>query len=133
MKPRTLWALAGIAVLCPAFALGEEPPKRPDWDQKKAVETVKCLIALDATGQPWDKIEWLTNGDKAVTRAKQENKPIFVYFFLKKNLGPVHTENVKMAAIRVNSSAPRRTGSWQQPYLGLPSATPTKPSRRFQA
>ena len=90
MYTRILLTAAALAVLCPAFALGEEPPKRPEWNQKKAVEMVKGLVAQEEKGDfDWDKIEWKTDAAKAVALAQKEQKPIFVYFFLKKNVGPV--------------------------------------------
>ena len=86
---RILLTVAELVVLCPAFALGEEPPKRPDWDQKKAVEMVKCLVAQEEKGDfAWDTIAWKTDPAEAAALAQKEQKPIFVYFFLKKNAGP---------------------------------------------
>ena len=89
MNAKMLLTVAGIALLCPAFAVGEEPAKRPEWDQKKAVEMIKQARAVEEAGQPfaWDKIAWMTDADKAVARAQKENKPIFVFFFLA-NPGP---------------------------------------------
>ncbi len=58
------------------------------WDQKKAEKLVKGVLAKEKTGQPWDTIPWMTNADKAAARAKKENKPIFLYFYLKKPVGP---------------------------------------------
>ena len=89
MCARILLTVAALAVLCPAFALGEEPAKRPDWDQKKAVEMVKGLVAQEEKGEfDWDKIDWKTDPAEAAALAQKEQKPIFVYFFLKKNVGP---------------------------------------------
>lgn len=62
--------------------------QRPEWDQKKAVEKVQRILALEKSGQPWNDIAWMTDADKAVARARKEQKPIFVYLFLKKNVGP---------------------------------------------
>ena len=82
-------AIAVTAVLCPVFVAGQEAAKRPDWDQKKAVQKVKDLIALEEKGDlPWDKIAWQTDPDKASALAQKEQKPVFVYFFLKRNVGP---------------------------------------------
>jgi hypothetical protein len=88
MKARTPLALASMAAVFPLFAFAQEQVKRPEWDQKKAVETVRRVTELEGKGQPWDKIAWTADADEAVTRAQQENKPIFVFFFLQKNAGP---------------------------------------------
>ena len=89
MHARILMAAVASAVLGPALVLGDDPVKRPDWDQKKAVEKLKDVLALEEKGQlPWDEIAWLTDPAAAAARAKTEQKPIFVYFFLKKNVGP---------------------------------------------
>jgi hypothetical protein len=88
MKAKSLLTLAGFAVLCAARVPGQEPTHRPDWDQKKAVELVKKIVALEKTGQPWDKIAWLTDVDQAIARARKEDKPIFVYAFVKGTRGP---------------------------------------------
>jgi hypothetical protein len=88
MKSRMLLALAGIAAVFPLFAFSQEQAKRPEWDQKKAVEAVRRVTQLEQNGQPWDRIAWTTNVDEAVTRAQTENKPIFVFFYLQKNVGP---------------------------------------------
>ena len=63
---------------------------RPEWDQKKAVETVRGVLEIEKGGRPWDKIEWVEDADQAVERAQKEKKPIFVYFFLKKKVGPAN-------------------------------------------
>lgn len=89
MNRQRLWAAVAVAVLGPAAARGEDPPKRPDWDQKKAVEKVKDVLALEEKGElPWDRIAWQTDPAAALARAKKEGKPVFVYFYLKKNVGP---------------------------------------------
>lgn len=89
MYARNLLTVTALAVFCPPFALGEEPVKRPDWDQKKAVEIVKGFVAQEEKGDfDWDKIAWKTDPAEAAARAQKEQKPIFVYFFLKKNVGP---------------------------------------------
>ena len=89
MCARILSKVAALAVLCPAFALGEEPAKRPDWDQKKAVKMVKGVVAQEEKGDfAWDKIAWKTDPAKAAALAQKEQGPIFVYFFVKKNVGP---------------------------------------------
>ena len=89
MHARTFLTLAMCAFLFPGLAFAQEPAKRPDWDQKKAVEMVKGLVAQEDKGDfDWDKIDWKTDPIKAAALAQKEQKPIFVYFFLKKNVGP---------------------------------------------
>ena len=88
LKAKRLLAIAAIVVALPLLAVAQDQVKRPEWDQQKAEERVQKILALEKTGQPWDKIAWLTDTNQAVTRAHQENKPVFVYFFLKKNVGP---------------------------------------------
>jgi hypothetical protein len=89
MNTRIPIAVVLLAGLGAVMASGEEPAKRPEWDQKKAVQKVKDLIALEEKGEfPWDKIAWQTDPAKASALAQKEQKPIFVYFFLKRNVGP---------------------------------------------
>ena len=90
MNASRIWtlALAALAALAVGVATGAEPAKRPEWDQKKAVEKVKGIIALEEKGLAWDKVAWQTDPAKAAALAKEQQKPIFVFFFLKKNAGP---------------------------------------------
>lgn len=86
MYVRLVALVAGL--LLPAAAVLAQA-KRPDWDQQKAVALVKQLIAQEERGDfGWDKIAWQTDPEKAVALARQEQKPIFLFFFLKKNVGP---------------------------------------------
>lgn len=87
MNASRVWPLA-FASLFLGVATAE-PPKRPEWDQKKAVEKVKGIIALEEKELAWDKIAWQTDPAKAAALAKEQQKPIFVFFFLKKDAGPV--------------------------------------------
>jgi hypothetical protein len=67
----------------------EAPKKRPPWDQAEAVRRVKGVLELESSGKrPWDDIGWETDAKQAAERATQEKKPLFVFFFLKKNIGP---------------------------------------------
>lgn len=77
-----------VVFLLVRAARGEESAPRPVWNQDKAVEIVQKCVDLEAHGQPWDKIAWMEDVPAAVARAKKEDKPLFVYFFLKKNVGP---------------------------------------------
>ena len=85
MKSFALLVLGGAFVLAMG-APGDEP--RPAWDQEKAVAKVKGILALEKAGQPWNRIAWETDPERAAARAKAENKPVLVYFFLKTNVGP---------------------------------------------
>ena len=69
--------------------LGEKPGARAEWDQAKAVEKVKGIIAIEDTHtKPWDKIAWMTDAKEAAARAQKENKPIFLYFSVNNGNGP---------------------------------------------
>ena len=61
--------------------------ERPKWDQEKAKETVRQVIALENQGQAWDKIDWETDVDAAVAESQRVDKPIFVYWYVDKG-GP---------------------------------------------
>lgn len=59
------------------------------WDQERAVATVNEVIAIEQESEiPWDKIEWKTDPHEVASLARKEQKPIFVYLYLKKNVGP---------------------------------------------
>jgi hypothetical protein len=82
-------AAAVMVGVCATAAIGQESAKQLEWDQAKAIQKVKELIALEETGDfPWEKIAWQTDPNKAAALAQKEQKPIFVYFFLKRNVGP---------------------------------------------
>jgi len=87
-----LLKVGGIVVLCGASAAAQEPAKRAEWDQKKALDIIKGVVALEKdlekTGKPWDKIAWLTDADQAIARAKKENKAIIVYCYCNDGKGP---------------------------------------------
>ena len=73
-----------------SHVIADDDSKRPEWDQEQAIAKVKSLIAKeDAEDFAWDAIQWMTDKEAAVERARQEQKPIFLYFFLKGNSGPV--------------------------------------------
>ena len=90
MNFRLFFTLIVLAMLSAVRILAQDTPKRPDWDQKQAVAIVKNIIALEEAGTPWDKIAWKTDPAEAVALARKEQKPIFVYFYLKKNVGPAN-------------------------------------------
>lgn len=85
MSTRLLIFVFALTLITVAIA---EEKARADWDQSKAVDTIRTVKALEAVGQPWDKIAWSNNVEEAAARAKREGKPVFVFFFLKKNVGP---------------------------------------------
>nr|CAA9212254.1 hypothetical protein AVDCRST_MAG63-14 [uncultured Armatimonadetes bacterium] len=88
MRIRKRWMVAGLMLSLPYLAYSRAQAERPEWDQGKAVEAVKKVTALEAARrQPWDKIAWLTDVDAAVARARKENRPIFLYFYVEKG-GP---------------------------------------------
>jgi hypothetical protein len=58
------------------------------WDQSKAKSKVANVLKVEQTGEPWDKIPWLTDPDKAVEQANRDDKPVFVFFYLAKKVGP---------------------------------------------
>jgi hypothetical protein len=88
MNAKGLSTVLGIALMSAACAPGQGPLERPEWDQKKAVAIVKGVVALEQTGQPWDKVAWLTDADEAAARARKEDKPILVWGFVKGTRGP---------------------------------------------
>ena len=62
---------------------------RPVWNQEKAEAILNGIIAEEDKGNfAWDKIAWETDVQKAVARARKEQKPIFSYLFLKRDVGP---------------------------------------------
>ena len=62
---------------------------RPVWDQEKAEEMLEGIIEMENKGDlAWEKIKWETDAKKAVARAKKEQKPVFTYLFLKRDVGP---------------------------------------------
>ena len=66
----------------------EKSPPQQEWDQKKAEEIVTKCVAVEKSGQPWDKIAWLTDPEQAIARARKEDKPIFVFAFVYGKPGP---------------------------------------------
>jgi hypothetical protein len=88
MNAKAFLTVPGIAVLCTACVTGQGPANRPEWDQKKAVGIIKKVVALEKSGQPWDKIVWLTDVDQAIARSRKEDRPIFVYGFVIGTRGP---------------------------------------------
>ena len=89
MRQRVFLAL-GISVILTSSAISQEA-KRPAWDQKQAVEKVKSILATEEKGElPWDKIAWKTDAAEAAALAGKDQKPIFVFLYLKKAIGPAN-------------------------------------------
>ena len=87
IRPLTCF-LAGWLLLASAALAGAAPEgERPRWDQEKAVARVKAMLALEKSGQPWEKIAWETKLEHAVAKAQREDKPLFVYWYVDKG-GP---------------------------------------------
>ena len=87
MMKRSPAALAVLVAIAAAIsAIGSE---RPRWDQEEAVERVRAVIAQEKRGEfAWDKIAWHTDAERVAKLAENEGKPIFVYLYLKKDIGP---------------------------------------------
>ena len=82
-----------MLVISVFFASSADAQKamRPAWDQKQAVEKVKGILAIEERGdQPWNKIAWKTDAAEVAALAGKEQKPIFVFFYLKKAVGPAN-------------------------------------------
>jgi hypothetical protein len=81
-----LWCLPSVlANTQSAFAA----PSRAQWNQAEAVRRVQDVIAHEqACDFAWDKIPWRTDPTLALSEAKKQNKPIFIYFFLHGKTGP---------------------------------------------
>jgi hypothetical protein len=78
-----------LVLVSPAKILGAEANShQQDWDQKRAEEIVTTCVAVEKSGQPWDKIAWLTDPDQAIARARKEDKPIFVFAYVYGKSGP---------------------------------------------
>lgn len=83
-------SMIGFALLLASSGLrAEEKHERASWNQEKAEEIVKAVIAQENRGDfAWDKIAWHTDAKKVAKIAQKEGAPIFVYLYLKKDVGP---------------------------------------------
>jgi hypothetical protein len=88
MNLRAILAASAVFAFGFLVALAYARTGRPEWDQKKAEAIVKRCVELEKTGQPWDNIAWLTDPDEAARRARDEDRPILVYVFVKNKNGP---------------------------------------------
>lgn len=80
-----------FSITCMFFVIGVGIAKaeRVEWDQQEAVRRVKSIIAQEkAHNFAWDNIDWTTDPGVAIELAQKKKKPIFLYFYLKGNVGP---------------------------------------------
>ena len=79
--------LALLLLLC---ALSTLPlcAEEARWDQEAAKKRVQAVLDLEEQGRPWDDISWLTSVKKVEEEAKRQNKPVFIFVFLKTDVGP---------------------------------------------
>lgn len=78
-----------IACIVPSAVVAQEAGKSRVWDHDQAVAQVEHVLAVEKKGRPWNEIAWLKDVDEATKRANAEQKPLFVYVFLRKDVGPV--------------------------------------------
>lgn len=89
MRSRAVFIVTLLSLGLSGPVLGQDNKKKRKWDQKEALERVKEVLAQEAKEDfAWDNISWGTDVDKAVARSQKEQKPIFLYFFLKGKVGP---------------------------------------------
>jgi len=88
MKPtrKLVMLLASLLVITVPVATAAD---RPEWNQKKAEKIVGAVLDQEKNGDfAWDKIAWHTDAEKVAKFAAKQGKPIFVYLYLKKDVGP---------------------------------------------
>ena len=93
-----IWQTATICVMCVVLVLSairdgaaDEPAPKREWNQDEALTRVQEVLEIEKSGDlPWDNIAWETDAAKAIERSTKENKPLFVYMFLKKDIGPAN-------------------------------------------
>lgn len=71
-----------LSMLTAARLVAQEKSPRK-WDQAKGKKLVEKTLAVEKQGSSWDKIKWSTNVNEVVAKAKKEDKPIFVYWYVK--------------------------------------------------
>ena len=76
MKWGVLRCLAAMAVLGTGVVRGQERV----WDEAQAGKLVDRVLAVEKSGQPWNKIDWRTDPVIAAAEAKNSGKPILVFF-----------------------------------------------------
>lgn len=58
-----------------------------EWDQERAKAFVRSVLAVEAKGQPWDRIKWSKDEDEVIESARRQNLPILVFWYVAKQ-GP---------------------------------------------
>lgn len=88
MRVKSLLVVVMVTLCFPQLGLSQEKKTRK-WDQEEAIKRVKAIIAQEEAGDfAWDKIQWNTDPAEAIALSKKQEKPIFLYFFLKGEVGP---------------------------------------------
>lgn len=77
-----------LCVLLLASAIAADRAVRPEWNQSKAVSIVERMLEVERSGTPWDAIAWHEAEQIAVDRAVREQKPLLVFYYLRKDVGP---------------------------------------------
>ena len=84
-----LQILGHLALTLAAISVSAQAGERREWNQKKAEKIVKAVVEKENKSDfGWDQIKWNTDAEKAAKLAHETGKPIFVYFYLKKDVGP---------------------------------------------
>lgn len=87
MKLLPTHSLAVPLALVASLSAQERAPKRV-WDHDEALRKVWNVLETEAAGQPWDDIKWRIDPAAAAEEAQETGRPILVYFFLQKDVGP---------------------------------------------
>jgi len=82
MRHLTLLAVFTLCSIADVRLLAQDKPTRR-WDQAKGEQLVEKTLAVEKQGTDWDRIPWSTDVDAVVAQAQQEDKPIFVYWYVK--------------------------------------------------
>lgn len=59
-----------------------------EWDQQLAKARVQQVLDIEKQGVPWEDINWMIDTGAAVIKAQEMNKPLFVFIFMKTEVGP---------------------------------------------
>lgn len=71
-----------------ALVVGASKGDDRSWNQEAARRKVEEALRIEAVGRPWDDIAWEIDPSRAADRARREDKPLLVYFYLAKPVGP---------------------------------------------
>jgi hypothetical protein len=58
------------------------------WDQTEARRRVQRVLEIEKSGRPWDRTRWRKSATEAEAESRATGKPLFLYFYLRKNVGP---------------------------------------------